>query len=362
MEKKTFSSSLTSTTIGVHGGKIDLLNKLFDLLKQRGFVIQTDRKILQEYPILADSHWEGAKGDLLFKSKIYPAGFSFEFYQEVNTKNPNGGYYDFEKFEMMPYLVRCEFLLTRKYMCQLIEQEDFENIAKPNFKFAIDKVMHKIKSCWHYEEGKELPEFEHPSYNATDKNGKQLRSGQVKYFYGYDKRLMRGVVYHNINNMWWVVINKYEYRNVASFQLFDIEPGNMPSRRIKNKRMPQRVRTDKLREKFKALGLTYAKLNEDHIQELCLLIKKELELFNSDMKMKLSKPRKKDIKVLKRTGLQYAVIEVDGYYFSRREAITFSSSGFIGFAGWASDGNVTPFANAFETWVEQLSETIEAAA
>lgn len=362
MEKKTFNSSSTSTTIAVHGGKKDLLNKLFDLLKQRGFVIQTDRKILKEYPILAESHWEGAKEELLLKAEIYPAGFSFKFYQEVNTENPNGGYYDFEKFEMMPYLVRCEFLLTRKYMCQLIEQEGFKNIAEPNFKYAIDKVMHKIKSCWHYEEGKELPEYDFPSYNATDKNGKKLRNGQVKYFYDYKRRLMRGVVYHNINNMWWVVINKYEYRNVAAFHLFDIEKGNMPERRIKNKSIPQRVRTKKLREKFKTLGISYALLNEAHIQELRLLITKELETFNSDMKMKLSKPRKKDIKVLKRTGLQYAVIEVDGYYFSRREAITFSSTGFIGFAGWASDYNVTPFANAFETWIERISKMFKVAA
>ncbi|MEH6944392.1 hypothetical protein [Bacillus sp. JJ722] len=362
MEKKTFYSSSTDTTISVHGGKLDLLNTIFDLLKQRGFLIQTDREILEEYPILADTHWEGSKGNLLFKAKIYPAGFKFEFYQEVNTKNRNGGYYDFDKFKMMPYLVRCEFVLTRKYMCQLIEQEGFENTAEPNFKFAIDKVMHKIKTCWHYEDGKELPEYEHPSYNATDKNGKQLRNGQVKYFYGYKRRLMRGIVYHNINNMWWVVINKFEYRNIAAFELFDIETGNIPSRRIKNKEIPQRIRADKLREKFKASGLSYAKLNEDHIQKLRLLLTKEFEIFGSDMKLKLSKPRKKDIKFLKRTGLQYAVIEVDGYYFSRREAITFSSNGFIGFAGWACDYNVTPFVSAFEKWLHWLSETIEVAA
>lgn len=362
MEKKTYCASPKSTTIAVHDGKRDLLDHIFDLLKQRGFTIQTDQIILEEYPILADSHWEGAKGNLLFKSRIYPAGFSIEFYQEVNTKNPNGGYYDFDKIEMMPYLIRCEFLIVRKYISQIIEQEGFVNTAEPAFKYAIDKVMHKIKSCWHYKEGKELPEYEIPSYNSRDKNDKQLRNGEVKYFYGYKKRLMRGTIYHNINNMWWVVINKHEYRNVAAFELFDLDLEKPVVRRIKNKQMPQRIRTEKLREKFKDIGLSYQKINEEHIQMLRIFLAKELEIFDGDLKMKLSAPRKKDVKVLKRSGLQYAVIEVDASYFSRREAITFSSTGFIGFAGWASDYNVVPFANAFEKWLTWLSETVELAA
>lgn len=356
MSEKTYSADAKRTTIAVHEGKENLLEQIFSLLKQRGFIIQTDRRILKEFPILADSHWEGEKNDLLFKAEIYPTGFKIEFYQEINSKNPYGGYYDFNKLEMMPYLIRCEFIITRKYICEMIEQEGFVNVAEPEFKYSIDKVMHKIKSCWHYEDGKELPGYVFPSYNSTDKNGKQLRNGQVKYFYGYKRRLMRGTIYHNINNMWWVVINKFEYTNVAAFDFFDIEPGNIPERRIKRKEMPQRIKAEKLRDKFKTLGYTYGMLNEEHIQMLRIILNKEIRSFDSDLEMKLSVQRKKDVKVLKRTGLQYAVIEVDGHYFSRREAITFSSTGFIGFAGWASDYNVKPFINAFEKWLDWLSD------
>ncbi len=362
MEKKTYRSSAKETTISVPGGKVDLLNRIFELLKHRGFVIQTDRRILEQFPILADTHWEGAKRDLLFKAEIYPAGFTFKFYQEINTKNPHGGFYDFDKFEMMPYLIRCEYLITKRYICHLIEQEGYENIGEHHYKYAIDNVMYKIKSSWHYKEGKELPEYEFPSYNGIDRDGKQLRNGQVKYFYDYKGRLMRGTVYHNINNIWWVVLNKYEYRNVCASSFFDITTGNLPKRRIQNKKMPQRIRAIKLRERFKELGFSYEKLNEDHIQMLRIFLTNEFEIFGSDLELKLSAPRKKDIKVLKRTGLQYAVIEVDGYYFSRREAITFSSTGYIGFAGWACDYNVTPFVSAFEKWLEWLSKINEKAA
>jgi len=362
MSEKTYNSSPTRTNIGVHGGKIDLLNQIFRMLKERGFVIQTDQRILREYPILADTHWEGANGDLLFKSEIYPAGFSLEFYQEIDTENPHGGYYDFDKFERMPYLIRCQFILTRKYICELLESAGYTNKAEPVLKFAIDKVMQKIKSSCHYKEGKELPEYEIESYNAKDKDGKQLRNGQVKYFRDRRGRLQRGTVYHNINNMWWVVLNKFEYTNVAAFNFFDITSDQLPKKRVQSKVIPQRIRAKKLREKYKSLGLSYEKLNEEHIQMLRVFLTKEFEIFGSDMKLKLSTPRKKDIKILKRTGLQYAVIQVDGYYFSRREAITFNSDGFIGFAGWACDYNATPFVSAFDKWINWLAETKELAA
>ncbi len=223
MSEKTYYSRPTDTTVGVHGGKIELLNQVFEMLTQRGFAIQTDQRILRDYPSLADTHWEGANGDLLFKSEIYPAGFKLEFYQEINTENPCGGFYDFDKFKRMPYLIRCQYILTRKCICELLDAAGYTNNAETEYKYSFDKVMGKIKSSCHYKEGKELPEYEIESYNAKDKDGKQLRNGQIKYFRDHKGRLQRGTIYHNINNMWWVVINKFHYTNIASFEFFDLD-------------------------------------------------------------------------------------------------------------------------------------------
>ena len=297
---------------------------------------------------------------MLFKAEIYPAGFSLKFYQEVNIENKNGGYYDFEKFEMMPYLIKCQYLLIRKSICELIEKNGFENDADSEFKYAIDKVMHKIKKCNHYKEGKELPEYEIPDYNARDKNERKLKNGETKYFRDRKGRLKRGVIYHNINNMWWVVLNKFEYTNIASFDFFDIEEEEKPlKRRLQRKTMPNRIKGDKLREKFKSMGLSYEVINEEKIRVLREILEKEFKVFGSDMELRLSDQRKKDIKVLKRTGLKYSEIQVNGYYFSRREAITFNEDGFIGFAGWACDYNLTPFVNAFDKWMDWLIEETE---
>lgn len=359
MKEQTYHSNERSTKISVSGAKEDttvLLDKIFDRMKKRGFVIQTDKEIAEKFPTLSKSYWEGYKGDLFFKAHIYPAGFSLEFYQEINTENPYGGYYDSGKYEKMPYLIRCAFTLTRQSICEILEEHGFIQVSEPTFKNAMDEVIYKIKSCWHYKEGKELPEYDFAdTTNARDQDGNLLRNGQVKYFYDRKRRLSRGTIYHNINNMWWVVLNKHDFTNMAADELFDIRPGELPERRIKRKEIPQRVRGEKLREKFNELGFCYEYINETHIAILRKHLIDELKNWEG-LKMTISQPRKKDIKVLKRTGLKYAVIEVDANYFSRREAITFNENGFIGFAGWACDNSVTPFITAFEKWLNWMND------
>lgn len=358
--------SIWDTTISTRGKEMftfPVLKNIFKMLECRGWEIQTDQRIQKDYgKSFAKDYWEGKKGNLLFKANRYPAGMKLEFYQEVNIKHRKSGYYDFDKLKMMPYLIRCQFLIEARYIKNVLIKEGFKDETKPTFKYAFDEVMYRIKDCWHYKAGKELPEYEFASYNATDKDDKQLSNGQIKYFRDRRGRLQRGTVYHNINNMWWVVLNKFEFTNVAAFELFDITQEQLSKRRVQSKVIPQRIRAEKLREKYKSLGFSYEKLNEEHIQMLRIFLTKEFRIFGSDMKLKLSVPRKKDIKVLKRTGLQYVVIQVDGYYFSRREAITFNTDGFIGFAGWACDYNTTPFVSAFDKWINWLVETTKIAA
>ena len=65
----------------------------------------------------------------------------------------------------------------------------------------------------------QMSEYDH-SQNSNDRNKKKINCGELKYFYGYDKHLVCGRVYHNINNMWWV-LSGGERTNMASFELFD---------------------------------------------------------------------------------------------------------------------------------------------
>ena len=114
---------------------------------------------------------------------------------------------------------------------------------------------------------------------------------------------------------------------------------------------------------FQEAGLTYGDVTEEDIGLLREMVKSELEIYKASgddhaiaMDMTLSTPRKKDTHVLKRTGLKSARIQVDGSYFKRREAITFSETGFIGFGGELDDKNVAPILSAFAHWVRQKKE------
>ena len=51
---------------------------------------------------------------------------------------------------------------------------------------------------------------------------------------------------------------------------------------------------------------------------------------------------------------------INSHYFTRREAISFNEDGFIGFAGWADQGNTNPLLRAFLRWCDDLAEAKEA--
>ena len=111
------------------------------------------------------------------------------------------------------------------------------------------------------------------------------------------------------------------------------------------------------RELFSCCRLSYDDVSENDIYMLEAFVGCELSQFNelNELQMYLSH-RKKDapkINVRDKPGnpIESAFLHVDGDYFKGREAISFNSDGFIGFAGWADDGNVQPFLRAFVDWV-----------
>lgn len=51
---------------------------------------------------------------------------------------------------------------------------------------------------------------------------------------------------------------------------------------------------------------------------------------------------------------KYAEIRCKAFYFDAREAVSFNTDGFIGFAGWADSENVQPVLAGFVDWVRAL--------
>lgn len=116
--------------------------------------------------------------------------------------------------------------------------------------------------------------------------------------------------------------------------------------------------TNEAREFFKNRGLSYDSIHEGDILILCMMLQKELKKSNkageTSVTMTLSK--RVDMKKKSNGSITECYIYMNSHYFTRRECISFNRDGFIGFAGWADQGNTNPLLRAFLEWCNYLAE------
>ena len=226
-----------------HWSHYGILHRLLNFLRSRGWCVMNDDSV---HKIIRKGYFCGKKRDLEFELRRYPVGFSFEFYQNIVFENPNGGRYDFGRFEKMPYTVRLMFLNETRHMKEFLENLGCIDNSKPIYGLAEDKIKLDFVECWHHPQKSmdfKLSDLDGETcegdYNHTDRDKKIILNGQVKYFRHWDGRLRRGRVYHNINNMWWVILDRFKYTNIADFQLFDPTPDDFKNRRLKEDKKPK---------------------------------------------------------------------------------------------------------------------------
>lgn len=212
-------------------------HRVLNMLRDEGFTIKNDANVVK---CIRKDHYIGCRGDLELYAERYPAGFKIEFFQNVVFENPNGGRYDFNKFEKMPYLIRLQCIKYRRKIVALLNWlEDLEDHSRQNPRLAEEWIKTRYVEEWHHEQ-KDMNfnlsdtdgQTQEP-YNGRDRDSQTIHNGDVKYFRHWNGRLYRGRVYHNINNMWWVICDRFTVRNVASFNLFDLKPQDNRRRHVK---------------------------------------------------------------------------------------------------------------------------------
>ena len=213
------------------------LRRIFNMLRAEGFTIENDAEVAK---CIRRDYYIGRRGDLELYAHRYPAGFEIMFFQNVVIENKNGGRYDFHKFQRMPYMIRLRFMKYRDKIIALLKSvEDLKDESKADPRLAEEWIKARYVEEWHHEQKdmnfllSDLDGQTQESYNGRDRDEKTLHNGDVKYFRHWDGRLYRGRVYHNINNMWWVILDRFTVRNVASFELFDLTPEDNRRRQAK---------------------------------------------------------------------------------------------------------------------------------
>lgn len=117
--------------------------------------------------------------------------------------------------------------------------------------------------------------------------------------------------------------------------------------------------TDEAREYFKNKGLTYDSISEGDILILSMMLEKELKKSNKSGETSVSTmtlSKKIDMKKKTNGHIICCFLYMNSHYFTQREAISFNRDGFIGFAGWADQGNTNPLLRAFLKWCDYLAE------
>jgi hypothetical protein len=145
----------------------------------------------------------------------------------------NGGKYDFDKYDKMPPAMKKAFNkiakqlkeeLVRKFSLSYYDQS---NLTIPRMT-AEQHIIKHLNECsfdrTHLKTLAAIPqhmtEYDR-TLNSKSGVGDMLTCGEVRRYRDWRGRIRRGKVHHNINNMWWVVRSKYEWDNIASFDILE---------------------------------------------------------------------------------------------------------------------------------------------
>ncbi|RKP44727.1 hypothetical protein [Pararobbsia silviterrae] len=180
------------------------------------------------------------KGDLKADLSLTGRHIEFEMFQSVNTptRPDHEGRYESNKEQAMPYLLRLEMERTRRrirdYLCNVFTGYTFTEPERNrgfNGVTALEWIQAHYEASRHYDKATGRPRGDEVEYNHRSAERARVVHGQRVWFADYKGRIQAGTAYYNINNMWWVVTDKFGLRNIASFELFTKCPDNLRVKR-----------------------------------------------------------------------------------------------------------------------------------
>lgn len=212
-------------------------------LTQRGFSITENPSFKEHYGCLTKYHRIGFKKDVACLMEIGPAFIRVQFGNIKNLwtgivqsfwDNPSD-----DRYTKLTYLEEMAVKLEIKKICDLFSRWNAEIVKEDNELQPVEYILRKLRvnshihgevNCLDDIKKSITPDSYNFKHNSNDANNKKITCGDLKYFYHWKtKRLSCGIVWHNINNMWWVLYGNHEKSNIASFNLFDFN-SSLPKR------------------------------------------------------------------------------------------------------------------------------------
>lgn len=184
------------------------------------------------------------KGDLKGDLSTMGRTIDFKMFQSVNcpTRADHEGRYEWNKEACMPYLVRLEMERTRRrirtHLCNVFTDYAFDSSRaqlhkKPLQYTALERINQRYAESCHFK-GANWDQYKTKpgmSFNLQSADRCILEHGQRVWFADHKGRMCEGTALYNINNMWWVMTGRYDFTNVANFDLYTKPPENLRTKR-----------------------------------------------------------------------------------------------------------------------------------
>lgn len=253
--------------------KKDVFLRIVQQLNRLGWTCVVPEEMIEQCGVsYARNHRYCTKGDLQADLSLHGRCIELEMFQNVNAPDrpDRGGRYQSNKEDHMPYVMRLEMERTRRtisgYLCNVFSGYEFDTDKKgirekPLSKTAIEQIHDHYAESWHFKG--DISNYEIHQGNKKTADGELLNHGQRVWFFDRKGRVCTGIAYYNINNMWWVVTGKYDYRNLCCSELFTSIPDNFRIRR--NASLRRKRLESELSKSIKEMNFERAALLRDFI-------------------------------------------------------------------------------------------------
>lgn len=197
------------------------------MLRRLGFTIRRCEYTHKHYRCLTKHTMRANYGDL--RAKIHVSGIHTEaiFYQDLVTENRNGGEYDFDKLEKMPYPIKLRWLWTRERIEAALREHGITNGSKKQFEDCTPlEWFNQTWTAERFDRGTDgwPSEKELRSWSRLDGDGNVLGHGETRYT-RVRGRWLRCQVYGGINGMWQCYTNGRCINTASAPSLRSLFPG-----------------------------------------------------------------------------------------------------------------------------------------
>jgi hypothetical protein len=217
--------------------KTEIFDGVIRLLRSRGWIVTRDPKTHKHYRSISKYHRLARKGNLRASLEVHGRSIEFECWAETWQKvNSNGHRFDFDKRQRFDYIDRLRLELEeRAVIAWLAGRAEVKVSRSRPFPStgaitALAFIEAGYAESWHKDKVLGRPKC-NQDYDRKSADGQLLEHGATVWTTDRKGRIVRGVAYYNLGQMWWVVTGPHVLDNRSSTEIYAQHPADLRRKR-----------------------------------------------------------------------------------------------------------------------------------